>query len=94
MIESEKLIEKKVVSETKKMGGIAIKLSAIHFVGLPDRLCLFKKGRICFIETKTTGKKASAIQMRVHTRLRELGFRVEIIDNSEQLKRVLSEYEG
>lgn len=79
-IESEKNIERKLVEVVKKAGGLCIKLLTSQYIGLPDRLCLFPKGRIIFVELKSTGQKPRKIQVLVHNRLRALGFRVEVID--------------
>ena len=92
-IESEKLIEKKLTNEVKALGGWGLKLLSAHIMGLPDRLCLFPGGRILFVELKTTGKKPRKIQTFVHNKLRSLGFRVEVVDTSEQIKRLIREYE-
>lgn len=40
-----------------------------------------------FVETKATGVKPTVGQLREHTRLRNLGFRVDVIDNKEDIDR-------
>ena len=92
-IESEKLIEKKLTNEVKALGGWCLKLLSAHITGLPDRLCLFPGGRILFVELKTTNKKPRKIQLFMHRKIRGLGFRVEVIDSSEQIKKLVQEYE-
>jgi hypothetical protein len=92
-IESEKLIENKLTNKVKALGGWCLKLLSTHITGLPDRLCLFPGGRILFIELKTTGKNPKKIQRLVHNKLRSLGFRVEVVDTSEQIERLIREYE-
>lgn len=82
-IESEKAIEQKLVDLVNLNNGICIKLLCNHILGLPDRLCLFPTGKLVFIELKTTGKKPRKIQISVHNKLRQLGFRVEVIDSIE-----------
>lgn len=84
-IESEKVLERKLGKWIKEAGGLCIKLSAMYFTGLPDRMILLPKGVIFFCEVKTTGKKATAIQLRVHTMIRDLGFRVHVIDCTDDL---------
>lgn len=81
-IESEKLLDKKLCAEVKKLGGWAIKIPASHLSGLPDRLCLLPQGRLFFAEIKTTGKKPTRLQLSIHKRLSDLGFRVYTIDSS------------
>lgn len=83
MVESEKLVERKLVELTKINNGMCIKLLCNHILGLPDRLCLFPGGKLAFVELKTTGKKPKQIQIFMHKKLRALGFRVEVIDTVE-----------
>ncbi len=93
-IDSEKLIEKKLFEEVKKLGGWAIKMVATHITGLPDRLCLLPGGKVLFVEVKTTGKKPTKIQSVVHEKLRGLGFRVDVIDSLEGLNELCSTING
>ena len=56
---SEKYLEKKLREEVRKAGGLAIKFTSPYFTGMPDRLVLMPKGRIWFVEVKSTGKRLS-----------------------------------
>ena len=85
MIESEKIIERKLVELIKLHNGLCIKLLCDQFIGLPDRLCLLPNGKLAFVELKTTGKKPRRIQTVVHNKLRKLGFRVEVIDTTAKV---------
>lgn len=82
-IDSEKLVERRLVELIHINNGMCIKLSSMHLIGLPDRLCLLPKAKIAFVELKTTNKKPTKIQVFVHGKLRALGFRVEILDTVE-----------
>lgn len=82
-VDSEKLVERKLVELVKINNGMCIKLLCDQLIGLPDRLCLFPNHRIVFVETKTTGQKPRRIQAYMHKKLRALGFRVEVIDSVE-----------
>lgn len=93
LIESEKVLEDKLTKGIERLGGICWKWFSIHITGLPDRICLLPGGRIFFAEIKTTNKKPKPRQLIVHRQLRNLGFRVEVIDTSEQIKSILMEYE-
>ena len=88
MIESEKTLERKLRQHIEALGGLAIKLVATHFTGLPDRLILLPGARILFVEVKTTKQKPRARQRLVHDQLRRLGFEVIILDRSEQIKLI------
>ena len=92
-IESEKTLEAKMRKKIEKLGGLSFKLTALHFSGLPDRLCIFPGGALFFAEIKTTKKKPRKIQLLVHKKIRKLGFRVEVIETSQQIDNILKEYE-
>lgn len=79
-IDSEKVIERKLVEAVKLKGGMCVKLLTNQFIGLPDRMCLFPNKIIVFVELKTTGQKPRKIQLLIHNKLRALDFRVEVID--------------
>ena len=84
-IDSEKLVERKLVELVKINNGMCIKLLCDQLIGLPDRLCLFPNHKMAFVETKTTGQKPRRIQAYMHKNLRALGFRVEVIDSVEDV---------
>lgn len=87
----EKLIERKLAAEVKKHGGIAVKLVSPSYAGLPDRLILLPDGIAAFAELKTPGKRPRTLQEARHRMLRELGFRVYVIDGEEQIGGMLDE---
>jgi len=91
-LESEKLIDRKLRSTIKRSGGLYIKLLTLHFIGLPDRLCLLPGGFICFVELKTTGEKLKKIQKYWHKKITKLGFKVYVIDRSAQIKQIIKDY--
>ena len=91
-IESEKVLEKYLVSEVKNFGGWAVKLLSGLVTGLPDRLILLPGGLVAFVEVKTTGKKASVRQLWVHERLKALGFRVDVLDSKEGINNFINFY--
>jgi len=94
MVESEKDLERKLCKDVEfKLGGVAWKWFSIHISGLPDRIVLLPGGRVFFVELKTTGKYISPIQRSVHKKLQKLGFRVEVVDSSEQIDKLIEDYE-
>jgi hypothetical protein len=92
-IESEKVLERKLSEELKRIGGQTIKLLPIYLTGLPDRLCLLTGGRLFFAEIKTTTKKPTKIQLVIHKKLRKLGFSVYVIDSTKQISGIIEKYE-
>lgn len=90
-IDSEKLVERKLVELVKVNNGMCIKLLCDQLIGLPDRLCLFPNHKMAFVETKTTGQKPRRIQAYMHKKLRALGFRVEVIDSVEGVEQFIND---
>ena len=88
-IESEKLIERKLVELCELNNGMCIKLLCNHILGLPDRLCLVNKAKLVFVELKTTKQKPRKIQLYMHKKIRSLGFRVEVIDTVEGVNKLI-----
>jgi hypothetical protein len=89
--DSEKYLDDYLVSAIKEMRGLCLKLVAVSWFGFPDRTILLQGGRIYFIELKSKGKTPKPRQKYVHKILRSLGFRVDWIDNLEDLKRYIDD---
>ena len=87
----EKFIEHKLVTETNRCGGLAWKFVSPGVVGVPDRIILMPQGKIGFVEVKAPHRKPRAIQTRRIEQLQELGFKVFVLDDVEQIKNVLEE---
>lgn len=79
----EKTVERHLVAEIEKAGGMALKFPPIFFAGFPDRIVLLPGAVIVFVETKAPGKTARKLQARVHAKLRRIGFRVEVLDTKD-----------
>lgn len=88
MMEESK-IEQYLKQQVEKLGGKAFKFTSPGVVGVPDRLVLLPGGRIILVELKAPGKKPRPIQVKVIEKIRSLGFRVEVIDNKEQVLEML-----
>ena len=88
---NEKQIENKLTAAVKKAGGIAPKLVCPGFAGMPDRLILLPDGHVGFVELKAPGKKPRPLQLARHRLLRELGFKVYVIDDIAQIGGMLDE---
>lgn len=91
-MERERDIERRLKARVEKAGGWCLKfLSSVS--GVPDRICLFPGGKIIFVELKRKGLKPRPLQEREIKRIRELGFRVEVIDSEEGIKELIREME-
>lgn len=84
-MDSEKLIERKLVDAVRAKGGICVKFYSAYQRGVPDRIVLMPQGRVYFVELKSTGKKPTKLQELFIGKLRSLGFIVEVIDTIEKL---------
>ena len=87
----EKEVEKSLVNQVKKRGGLAVKFVSPGFDGVPDRLLLFQNSTACFVEVKALGKKLRPLQELRARQLRALGFSVYVIDNKEMIGGILDE---
>ena len=87
----EKTIEQRLVREVKAAGGICPKLVCPGMDGMPDRLVLLPDGKMGFVEVKATGEKPRPLQIARHEMLRKMGFTVYVLDNPEEIERILYE---
>lgn len=87
----EKLIEQKLVHKVKAAGGIAPKFVSPGLDGMPDRLLLLPGGRMAFVEVKAPGEKPRPLQVARHRLLTELGFKVYVLDDPEQITKILED---
>ena len=88
---SEKQIERRLALMVKAAGGMAPKFVSPSFAGMPDRLILLPGGKAAFAELKAPGRTPRPLQEARHRALRELGFRVYVIDGIEQVGGMLNE---
>ena len=87
----EKVIEKKLVDEIKKLGGLCLKFNSQSMAGIPDRIILLNNKRMCFVETKARNKKLRPLQFITKRKLESLGFKVYVVDTIEKVKEVVDE---
>ena len=87
----EKQIEQKLTLMAKQQKGLALKFVSPGFAGMPDRLVILPDGIIAFVELKAPGKKPRPLQLSRHRLLRELGFKVYVIDSVNQIGGMIDE---
>ena len=87
----EKIIEQKLAKAVKSMGGIAPKFTSPGFDGMPDRIVLLPGGHMAFVEVKAPGEKPRPLQLARHRLLRDLGFKVYVLDDERQIGGLLDE---
>lgn len=87
----ERFVERKLVSEVKKRGGICPKWVSPSFSGVPDRLVFLPKGKFGLLEVKAPDQKPRKLQVSRHKLFERLGFKVYVIDRIEMIGEVLDE---
>ncbi|NBK77158.1 VRR-NUC domain-containing protein [bacterium D16-76] len=90
----ENAIERRLVTEAVRRGGVAPKFVSPGLDGVPDRLLLFPGGRLAFAEVKAPGKKLRPLQRRRIEQLTALGFQVFVLDRKEQIGEILDEVQA
>lgn len=85
----ERIIEEKLRESVKKKKGLCLKFISPSMTGLPDRMVLLPKGKIGFIEVKRPGKRPRPIQVKRIKELRDLGFKVFIMDDRKDIDRLI-----
>lgn len=76
---SEKLVAKYLVQAVKDDGGIAFKMHPLTNKGIPDYMVIYR-GRVFFVETKTTGKTCEPAQVEFHKLLKSYGIDTWVLD--------------
>ena len=87
----EKQIEQTLVRAAKRRGGLCPKWVSPGLDGVPDRIILLPDGKAAFAERKAPGEKPRPLQAARIRRLRALGFRVYVIDDTDMIGGVLDE---
>ena len=88
---AEKQIERALVGQVTKSGGLCLKWVSPGWDGVPDRICLFDDGKIGFVEVKSRGQKPRRLQIIRHKQLRQLGFKVFVLDDPDDISRIIDE---
>lgn len=90
----EREVEKALVHQVRKAGGIAPKLTSPATAGMPDRLIILPQGKVCFVEVKAPGKKPRPLQVRQMARLTNLGCMVRTLDHPNQIQELIHEIQA
>ena len=88
---TEKKIEQALVSAVKTQGGICWKFVSPGTAGVPDRIILMPMGRIAFVEVKAPGERPRKLQLARHRLLRRLGFKTFVLDNIDDIQKIIKE---
>ena len=89
----EKDIERRLVAEIRKNGGLCLKFISPGWSGAPDRIYLWPDGEVVFVELKRPGGKVRPLQERRAEQLHKLGFEVLVVDSAEKIKELFNNAE-
>lgn len=88
----EAVIEEHLRKRVKLLRGLCIKLSPLGYAGVPDRIVLLPGGIVAFFELKRPkGWRYEPLQLRWHSKLRQLGFRVFVCNTKASVDAALEE---
>ena len=87
----EKTIERELIRAVRSCDGICPKLVSPGTDGMPDRMILMPGGKIGLVEVKAPGRKPRPLQVKRHRQLRELGFKVFVLDDTRQIPEIIRE---
>lgn len=63
--ESEKVVERYLATQMKRLGGLCYKWVSPNNRGVPDRICIFPSSKVVFVECKSEGCKMSKMQLAI-----------------------------
>ena len=91
-VQSEKGVEAYLVERMRKLGGEAAKWVCPSRRGKPDRICLFPKGPVVFVELKTEGKQPSKEQAYEFQKMEDMGHPVFVVDTKKGVDALIKMY--
>ena len=86
----ERSVEAGLIKKVKQHGGICLKFTSPGTRGVPDRLIIYR-GRVIFVELKQEKGRITALQKRMHERLRYHGAEVYVAYGSEGVRKLIEE---
>lgn len=90
----EKEVEKFLVREVKKIGGISFKFISPGNAGVPDRIVILPNGRVIFAELKTDKGKLTKLQEVQIKKISDLGADVRVLRGIEGVKEFINEIQS
>lgn len=90
----EKEVEKYLVREIKKLGGISFKFISPSNAGVPDRILILPTGKVVFAELKTDKGKLTKLQESQIRKISGLGAEVKVLYGIEGVKKFINEIQS
>ena len=87
----EKDIEKRMVLEIKKRGGLCYKFTSPSNPGVPDRIVITPEGKVIFVELKTEIGRLAKIQRWQVSEMQKRGADVRIVKGWDAVKAFIEE---
>lgn len=87
----ESALERRLVREVEKIGGLAPKFVSPGNNGVNDRLVILNNGVTIYVEMKAPGKPLKPLQERWKRKLLKLGHRHYKLDSNEDIDRFIDE---
>lgn len=90
---SERSLEDRCRQYARQFGAQLLKWNSASYGGVPDRILLQSPGVATFIEFKSDTQKGRVSKLQQHRimQLRQLGFRVEVVNSFEQFTSIFHE---
>lgn len=85
----ESRIEKLLVQEVEKLGGLALKFVSPQRRGVPDRVCVLPNGLTWWVEVKTEQGTLSDLQKYQCRELRARGHNVTVVYGMEEVSLLI-----
>ena len=90
----EKEVEKFLVREVKKLGGISFKFISPGNAGVPDRIVILPSGKVIFVELKTDKGKLTKLQEVQIKKISDLGADARVLRGIEGVKEFINEIQS
>lgn len=90
----EATLERRLVREVKRIGGLAPKWVSPGNRGVPDRIVILPGGRTVYVELKAPGRPLTPLQRKWKQKLEQLGHRHYKIDSVGDIERFIREVSG
>lgn len=90
----EKEVEKFLIREVKKIGGISFKFISPGNAGVPDRIVILPSGKVIFVELKTDKGKLTKLQEVQIKKISDLGADARVLRGIERVEEFINEIQS
>lgn len=90
----EKEVEKFLLREVKKIGGVSFKFISPGNAGVPDRIVILPTGKVVFVELKTDKGKLTKLQEVQIKKISNLGADARVLRGIEGVKEFINEIQS